>query len=181
MDSYRESSGPRPLFLAGFAVCVLLIAAALYLQHVNGLEPCPLCILQRVAVMALGVVFLLGAIHNPRRIGRRIYGALVVLAAAAGGAVAARHVWLERLPEDQVPACGPGLDYILDNFPFTRALELILRGSGECAEVSWTMLGLSIPGWTLIAFAAFAVLGAFLLLRPSGRPSPGVAVRRRRG
>lgn len=179
MNGYLESAGPRPLFLAGFAACALLIAAALYLQYVDGLEPCPLCILQRVAIIALGAVFLVGALHNPRRLGRRIYAGLVVLVAAAGGAVAARHVWLENLPEDQVPACGPGLDYMIENFPLGRAMEMILRGSGECAEVSWTMLGLSIPSWTLIAFAAFIVLGGFLLLRPSARPSPGAAVRRR--
>src|SRR5690606_13753857 len=132
--------------------CLFLIGAALYLQHVDGLEPCPLCILQRLAIIALGVVFLLGAVHNPRRFGRRVYAVFVALFAAAGGAVAARHVWLENLPEDQVPACGPGLDYIMGNFPLSRALELVLRGSGECAEVAWRMFGLSIPGWTLIAF-----------------------------
>jgi disulfide bond formation protein DsbB len=164
MNGYAQHSA-RPLFLAGFITCVLLMAAALYLQYVSGLEPCPLCILQRIAVIALGLVFLAATLHDPGRIGQRVYAALLVLAAAAGAAVAGRHVWLENLPEDRVPSCGPGLEYMLENFPLGRTLELVLRGSGECAEVSWRMLGLSIPSWTLIAFAGFAGFGLYLLLR----------------
>lgn len=178
MNSH-PAHGLRPLFLAGLAACLFLTAAALYLQHVSGLEPCPLCILQRIAVIALGAVFLIGAVHNPAGFGRRVYAAIALLLAAAGGAVAARHVWLENLPEDQVPACGPGLNYMLDNFPLMRAMEMILRGSGECAEVTWTMLGLSIPGWTLVAFTAFLAMSAFVLVRPSARPWPAAAARRR--
>ncbi len=166
----RHLAHARPLFLAGFLACVLLMATALYLQHVDGLEPCPLCVLQRVAVIVLGIVFLVAALHNPGRLGQRIYAGLLILAAAAGAAVAGRHVWLENLPEDRVPSCGPGLDYMLENFPLARTLELVLRGSGECAEVSWRMLGLSMPSWTLIAFAGFAALAFYLLLRPSARP-----------
>jgi disulfide bond formation protein DsbB len=152
----------RPLFLAGFVVCALLIGIALYLQYAVGLEPCPLCILQRVTIMALGVVFVVAALHHPGRTGRRLYAVLAFVLAATGAAIAGRHVWLEHLPEDQVPACGPGLNYILENFPFTRALDIILRGSGECAEVTWRLLGLSIPTWTLAAFIAFMALSAWL-------------------
>lgn len=165
-----REAGARPLFAVGFLACALLMAAALYLQHVSGLEPCPLCILQRIAIIALGVVFLIAALHNPRRLGQRLYGLLIMLLAGAGAAIAGRHVWLENLPEDRVPACGPSLDYMLENLPFTRTLALVLRGSGECAEVTWRMLGLSIPSWTLIAFAGFLLLGGYLLLR-RGRPS----------
>lgn len=163
-------TGPRPLFFAGFAACAALIAIALYFQHVMYLEPCPLCILQRIAVIGLGMIFLAGALHNPGRIGRRVYATLALLTAGAGGAIAGRHVWLENLPEDQVPACGPGLDYMLDNFPLAQALELILRGSGECAEVAWTFLGLSIPGWTLLAFIGFGALALLLFFRRFERP-----------
>ncbi len=158
-------STPRLLFLGGFAVCVALIAIALYFQYVMYLDPCPLCILQRVAVIALGVIFLAGALHDPARLGRRVYATLALLTAGIGAAIAGRHVWLENLPEDQVPACGPGLDYMLENFPLTRALEMILRGSGECAEVAWRFLGLSIPGWTLVAFIGFAAMALFLFFR----------------
>lgn len=156
---------PRLLFCAGFVACVVLMAIALYFQHVMLLEPCPLCILQRVAVIAIGIVFLVGAIHDPARSGRRVYAALSLLIAATGAVIAGRHVWLENLPEDQIPACGPGLEYILDTFPLMQALEVILRGSGECAEVAWSLFGISIPGWTLIAFIAFACLSLLLFFR----------------
>lgn len=171
MNRFAQRHSSRPLFLAGFIACVLLMAAALYLQYVSGLEPCPLCILQRIAVIALGFVFLVAALHNPGRVGQRIYAVLLILAAAGGAAVAGRHVWLENLPEDRVPSCGPGMDYMLENFPLTRTLELVLRGSGECAEVSWRMLGLSIPSWTLIAFVFFAAFGLYLLLHRRSDPA----------
>lgn len=165
----------RPLNLFGFATCVGLMIAALVLQHVVGLEPCPLCILQRVAVILLGAVFLLAALHNPAgALGRRIYAGASLVIAAAGAGIAARHVWLQHLPPEEVPPCGPALDYILDAFPLTKALGIILRGSGDCAEVSWTWLGLSIPGWTLVAFAGYILLALFLLLYrfpPSGTSS----------
>lgn len=164
-------STPRLLFLGGFASCAALIAAALYFQYVMYLEPCPLCILQRVAIIALGVVFLAGALHDPGRTGRRAYAVFALLTAGIGAAIAGRHVWLENLPEDRVPACGPGFEYMLENFPLTRALEMILRGSGECAEVAWTFLGISIPGWTLVAFIGFAGLSLLLFFRSFGRPA----------
>jgi disulfide bond formation protein DsbB len=129
---------------------MLLIAG--YFQFVEKLEPCPLCILQRLAVLTAGVIFLLGAMQNPVTTGRRVYGFLLLLAAGFGAAVAGRHVWLQQLPEDQIPSCGPGLNFIIENFPLNQAIDMVLRGSGECAEVSWTFLGLSIPGWTLLAF-----------------------------
>lgn len=155
---------PRRLFALGALVCTALVGAALYLQHVAHLEPCPLCIVQRVFVMILALVMAVGAIHNPRGGGRRVYGALVAVVALLGAAVAGRHVYLQNLPPDRVPECGPGLGYILDAFPIGEALALILGGSGECAEVQWTFLGLTIPGWTLIVFVGFAVLGVLLCL-----------------
>lgn len=159
---------PRWLFAAGCVLCVALLATALYFQHVMGLEPCPLCIFQRMFVIALGAVMLVAAIHNPARTGRRVYGALVLLFAGLGVVVAGRHVWLQSLPPDQVPACGPGLDYMLENFPLTQALTLVFEGSGECAEVQWTFLGLSIPGWTLVVFAGLFLFGLSLLLPRRG-------------
>ncbi|MDX9741702.1 MAG: disulfide bond formation protein B [Gammaproteobacteria bacterium] len=158
-------AGARPLYLGGFIVCALLIVTALYMQHGMGLEPCPLCIMQRVAVIVLGLILLVAAIHNPGRIGQRLYAALVMLAAIAGGGVAARHVWLENLPEDRIPACGPGLDYMLENFPLQRVIEMVFRGSGECAEVAWSFLGLSIAGWMLVIFAGFIGFGILLMMR----------------
>ena len=164
----------RMLLASGFATCVALMAAALWLQHVDGLEPCPLCVLQRGAVIVLGVVMLAGAIHDPGTLGRRVYGAMVTIVAVAGAAVAGRHVWLQSLPPDEAPECGPGLDYMLGAFPLTQVIEMVLRGSGECAEVQWTFLSLSIPEWTLLVFIAFAVFGLALIATRS--PGPGRTV-----
>ena len=152
----------RKLFASGFALCVALMAAALWLQHVEGLEPCPLCIFQRGFVIALGALMLSGALHDPATVGRRAYGAAIAIAAGAGTAVAGRHVWLQHLPPGAAPECGPGLDYMLEEFPLTEALGMILGGSGECAEVQWTFLSFSIPEWTLALFVAFTVVGLWL-------------------
>ena len=145
----------RKLFLAGSLGCGVLIATALYMQHVMGLEPCPLCILQRVAVIGMGAVLLVAALHNPVGRGRRVYTGLTALVALFGLVTAGRNVWLQHLPPDRVPDCGPGLDYMLEVFPLSRTLELVFRGSGECAEVQWTFLGFSIPEWMLPVFAVY--------------------------
>ena len=173
--SLRRMSLQRKLLAIGFASCVVLMAAALWLQHVDGLEPCPLCILQRGAVIALGVLMLVGAIHDPGLAARRVYGMLIAAVAVAGAAVAGRHVWLQSLPPGEAPACGPGLEYMLGAFPPTQVLEMVLRGSGECAEVQWTFLSLSIPEWTLLLFVLFAVFGLWLLVTRSGTRAPAPA------
>lgn len=142
----------------GAAVCAGLMGYALYAQYGLGLEPCPLCILQRVAVMGLGVVFFMAALHPAGVVGRRIYAVLLGLVSLAGSGVAGRHVWLTMLPPERVPACGPGLDFMLESFPLRDALSMVLSGSGECAEVEWRLLGLSMPVWVLMALIG---LGAF--------------------
>lgn len=157
---------PRTLYISGFLLCAGLIATALYFQHGLGMEPCPLCIFQRIGVMVLGVLFLLAALINPGRGLQRLFGLLFLLAAAAGGGVSARHVWLQSLPEDQVPACGPGLEFMFDVFPVDEALSMVFQGSGECAAVSWRFLGLTMPGWMLIIFTAFALFGLWQLISP---------------
>lgn len=152
-------ANPRLANGAGFVACCALMGYALYAQHVLLLTPCPLCVFQRVAVIALGGLFLLAAIHPSGPAGRRIYGALIGLTALAGMGVAGRHVWLQNLPPDKVPACGPGLDFILDAFPLQEALAMVFSGSGECANVDWHLLGLSMPAWVLIALSALGVFG----------------------
>lgn len=149
--------GYRQLALLGFLACAGLMAYALYAQHGLGLEPCPLCIFQRVAVIATGLVLLVAALHGPVAGGRWVYALLAALAAAIGAGVAGRHVWLQSLPADQVPACGPGLDYMMEAFPLAQTLRMVFSGSGECAEVDWTFLGLSMPAWTLISFVCLLV------------------------
>ena len=160
----------RTIYGAAALLCATLLGVALYLQHVQGIEPCPLCLIQRIVVIALGAVFLVAACHNPYAAGRRGYGLITAVLAALGVAVAGRHVWLQNLPAEEVPACGPGLAYILENFPPTSAFELVLRGSGECAEVTWRFLGLTIPGWTLVVFLAFLLFGLQQTFRPTRLP-----------
>ena len=158
----------RKLLTIGFASCAALMAAALWLQHVGGLEPCPLCILQRGAVIVIGVLMLAGAIHDPGLTARRVYGMLIAVVAVAGAAVAGRHVWLQSLPPGEAPECGPGLEYMLGAFPLTDVIGMVLRGSGECAEVQWTFLALSIPQWTLLMFVTFTLFGLWLIATRAG-------------
>ena len=153
---------PRLGYLAGLLICGALFAFALYLQYYEYQNPCPLCILQRIAFIAMMVVFLAGAIHDPRRTGAIIYSTLLVIIAAIGAGIATRHVWLQHLPKDQVPECGPGLEYMLNKFPLTQALEKVFRGSGECAEVGWTFLTLSIAEWSLAWFVLLGVLAVYI-------------------
>jgi disulfide bond formation protein DsbB len=162
----------RPLFLAAFLICAALIATALIMQYALKLEPCPLCIFQRVFVIALGAIVLVAAMHNPRLTGRRVYGVLIVIFGVLGMIVAGRHVWLQSLPADQVPECGPGLEYMLNAFPLTEALSLVFRGSGECADVQWVFLGLTIPGWTLVIFTVFTIFGLVLIATRVIEPAP---------
>lgn len=152
---------PRLGYAAGLLACLALLGFALYLQYGEQQDPCPLCILQRIAFLALAAVFLVAAIHGPGKLGSVVYSGLALVVAGVGAAIATRHVWLQHLPKNQVPECGPGLEYILSKFPLSQALGKILAGSGECAEVGWTFLGLSIAGWSLLWFV---VLGAFAVV-----------------
>lgn len=159
--------GPRGInFLVAFG-CAFLMAVALYMEHVMALEPCPLCIFQRIAVISVGIIALIAAIHNPKKPGVSIYGGLMITAAAIGSALSIRQLYLQSLPEDEVPSCGPGLDYLLDVFPLTEVIEMVLSGDGSCAEVMWTFLGISIPGWTLVGFIGLIGFGLFQILRPA--------------
>lgn len=153
--------------LLGFGICAGMMGYAYFAQYVQGYLPCPLCEFQRMAMIMTGLFFLVSALHNPARTGARVYGVLTALAGAAGIAVAWRHVWLQGLPPDEVPACGPGLDYMLDTFPFTQVLEKVFTGSGECASIDWTFLGLSMPAWTLIWFVILASWALFNAFRPA--------------
>jgi disulfide bond formation protein DsbB len=157
--------GRRALNFSGFAICAGLMGFALYAQHVLLLDPCPLCVLQRVAVIALGAVALAAALHNPAGWGRRVYAALVFLAAGSGLGIAVWHWHLQNLPPSDVPACGPGLDYMLDNFPLAEALSMVFKGSGECAEVVWSFLGLSMPAWVTFWMLGLGAVGIWNQLR----------------
>ena len=145
-------------YITGTLICAALLAFGYFLQFQQGEEPCPLCIMQRMAFFAAGAIFLVAALHGPRRTGSRVYAIFILIAVGIGAAIAARQVWLQHLPKDKVPACGPGLNFILESFPLSKALEMVFKGSGECAAVGWQFLGLSIAGWALIWFVILGLL-----------------------
>lgn len=156
----------RPVFLALFLMPVIAMAfAVLFLQQTLGLAPCPLCVTQRVFVMLVGIFALVAFVHNPQDLGRRIYGGLCTLAAIGGAAVAGRHVWLQGLPEDQAPACGPSLEYMLETLPLSETFSLVMMGDGNCAETQWSFLGLTIPEQTLVLFAVLIAIGIWQTVR----------------
>ncbi len=140
------------------------MAFALYLEYVKGLEPCPLCAFQRAAMILTGLIFLLAFIHNPKVLGQRIYSILVIISAGAGVAIAARHSWLQHLPPEEVPACGPGLNYLLEAFPMAEVFRIVFNGSGECAAISWKFMGLTLPEATLLVFVGFIAIAIFQII-----------------
>ncbi len=148
---------PRFCFLLGFLFCAALLLTAIYFQFVGGLEPCPLCISQRIMVLAVALVLLVAFLHNPGSVKAvRAYAVAGFLTAMLGASVSGRHVWLQHLPANQVPACGPGIEYMFQYFPLTDTLRAMLTGTGECAKVDWTLLGLSMPAWVLLCFLGLA-------------------------
>ena len=158
------SVSARSWLFTGFAACAGLIGFALYLQYFANLEPCPLCMLQRVAFIVLGLVFLIGALHGPRITGVRLYASLAILTATTGIGLAARHTWLQYNPP-QFASCAGDLYSQLDRLPLGRVIANAIRATGDCAKVDWTLFGLSIAEWSLIWFAIFAVGSISLLLR----------------
>lgn len=153
------------LLIAAFSLAMMLVALV-YFQYLLGLFPCPLCVSQRIFAIATGLIALLAFVHNPGVKGLRIYAGLTALAALGGAAIAGRQVWLQSLPEDQIPACGPTLDWMLEaDFPLAEVLSAMFLGEGSCAEIQWQFLGLSIPGWTLVAFLILIGAALFQLVR----------------
>jgi disulfide bond formation protein DsbB len=148
----------RTSFILGFLLCAAAIGVALYFQHVVGLEPCPLCVFQRISVMLLGVIFLLAVLHNPGAIGTRIYGLLITLASLLGIGIAGRHLWLQYGPHEEL-GCGPTLDYMMEVMPLDEVVGSVFEGTGDCGEILWSLFGISIPGWTLLFFLAVLAFG----------------------
>jgi len=155
----------RVLNALGALACLLMLAYAWYAQSVLHLEPCPLCIFQRIGIAVAGAGFLVAAVHGPRRFGARVYGVVILLGALFAAGVAARHVWIQHLPPGAVPSCGATLDYMLEVFPLTDVIRKVLTGSAECAKVTWSLLGLSMPAWVLIAGAGLGGFGAWVNFR----------------
>ena len=155
----------RIFFSIIFVICASLLGFGLYLEHVVGLEPCPLCVFQRIAYIVVALVALIAAIHNPQKLFEKIYTGLMLIASLCGAGIAGRQVWLQHLPEDKIPECGPGLEYMLDVFPLADALKMILSGSGECAEVQWTFLSFSIAEWSILCFVGLTVVSLIMFFR----------------
>ncbi len=136
-------------------VCGFLLVGALIMEYHYGLVPCPLCLMQRLWFAAVGLLALVALFHNPRL---GIYPVLTGLAAICGASFAIRQLWLQSLPADQVPACGPDIDYMIQAFPMADVVSAMMNGTGDCAEVVWQFLGISIPGWALIGFITLLAL-----------------------
>ena len=149
----------RIIYLVAWILCMLALAISIFfMQTYLQLEPCPLCTVSRLIVGTLALVFLLAMLHNPENIGQRLYSGLSLLLISAGIAVSARHIWLQSLPAELVPGCTPDIQYLFDRFPLVEALQTIFNSSGECADVAWTLLGLTIPQQTLLFFIGLLVL-----------------------
>ena len=150
----------RPLNFVGFLICAGLIAYALYAQFHLGLDPCPLCIFQRIGIAAVGVIFLIAALHDPRGWGTRVYAVLIATAALVTVAVAARQLYIQHLPPGAIPSCGAPLSMMLKFMPLTAVIRKVLTGSGECSVINWRFLGLAMPAWVLIWAAFLGIAGA---------------------
>ena len=162
----KQPSLPAYLYwIPGVLVPAALLGFGYYLQYGQGLEPCPLCLIQRGFFYAVMTIFVVAAIHAPGRMGSVAYGMLAALFAVGGLTTASRQVWLQHLPADKVPQCGPDLYFMLENFPLSSTIQKLIAGTGECAKVDWTFLGLSIAEWSLGFFTLLALYALWLALR----------------
>jgi protein dithiol:quinone oxidoreductase len=155
----------RLLNFSGFIVCVALLGYAYYVQYHLALEPCPLCIFQRIGIALLGLTFLAAGLHGPRRWGSYVYAVLLALWALATAGVAIRHLYVQSLPPGTIPACGAPLDVLLKFTPVTEVIRKVLTGSGECSQVNWKWLGLTMPAWVLLASVALGCAGVLANVR----------------
>jgi disulfide bond formation protein DsbB len=158
----------RLINFAGFALCAALLAYALYAQFHQGLDPCPLCVFQRIGVALLALVFLAAALHHPRGPGRYGYVLAIALAALATAAVAARHLYVQSLPPGTLPSCGAPLAVLMKFMPLWQLIRKVLTGSGECGEVTWRFFGLAMPAWVLIWALLLGAAGIAANLRREG-------------
>ncbi len=166
MNQYIEPiKSLRPLMFLGFLITAAMFSTAMYMQHVMYLDPCPLCIVTRVIVLILAILFLITLIINPTGVGRRFTGLLFTLASLSGVIVSSRHSWLQHFPPESLGSCGPGLNYWMENLPASEVIQNVFKGTAECSEVSWTMFGLSIPEWSLIIFIGFLFFSLRLLFK----------------
>lgn len=155
----------RHLYICAFLAVAGLLATAMLFEHVMMLEPCPLCITQRIVFLIIGLVALAAVIQNPTGKGVRRYGGVMISFAIIGAGIAIRQLYLQGLPPEQAPACMPGIEYLVEVLPMSELVSIMFSGTGDCAEVQWRFLGLTIPGWTLIVFIGYVILGVLELIR----------------
>jgi disulfide bond formation protein DsbB len=165
MNEISSIKSLRPMMLLGFIITASMFGTAMYMQHVMYLDPCPLCIVTRVIVLILSVLFLSALVLNPKTWGRRVLGILFTLSSLAGVIVSSRHSWLQHFPPDPNAACGPGLNYWMDNLPAFEVVQNVFKGTAECSAISWTLFGLSIPEWSLMLFVGFLFFSLRLLFK----------------
>lgn len=147
----------RSIYTALFIASLFILGFSLFMQYGMGLTPCPLCMLARFLVLFLVIIFLIAALHNPGKRGRIIYALSAFIMCLLGMVITLRHLWILQLPPEKVPACTPGLDYLLGTLPALEAILVVLNGSGECAQLDGQFLGISLPGWTLAVFIVLAL------------------------
>jgi len=150
----------RAAYFLGFVGCFGLVVFALYIQQKNALEPCPLCIFQRITYMALGVAFLVAGLHNPGALGRKVHAGLQLVITMVGMGIALRHMWIQSHPDEVMAECGAGLGYLFERLPASRVIQMVFKGTGECTAIDWTLLDLTIPQLSLLAFI---VLGLYAI------------------
>ena len=149
--------------------CAGLLGFGYYLEYVEGLLPCPMCIFQRLCYLGIVLVALVAAIHHGGSLARGIYRGVLLVVAATGAGIAGRQTWLQHLPPEKVPECGPGLDFMLEMYPFSQAIIKALKGTGECATVDWRFLGFSIAEWSLVCFVTICIA---IVLQAVARATP---------
>ncbi len=162
---FKKLLAPKPLFVYGLILVLLGMGVALYLQFFGGLEPCSLCVFQRLAYILYGLIALIAVIQNPSGWGARVYAFLQIPVALLGMTVALRQVWLQGLPPGQVPACGPGINFLLQEFPVQKVVQVVWAGSSDCAVVTWRFWTLSMATWSAILFGVLTVLSLFVMLK----------------
>jgi len=154
----------KTLSLLVFLSCAALLATAYYFEYVLYMDPCPLCIMQRIAVLLVGLAGLAGFLFARNQIARMVSSGFMLLSALLGIGVAGRHVWIQGLPADEVPTCGPSLEYMVDTLPWAEVLTVMLRGNGNCADLQWSFIGLSMPQWMIVWFIGFAITAVYMII-----------------
>lgn len=155
----------RTLFAGLAASSVGLVLVAAYVEPFSSLDPCPMCMMQRAIYLLVAAFAVLGLVTYKSYLAQKTFAFLSLISAVGGTLVAGRQVWLQHLPEDKVPACGPGLEYMIDVFPLLEVIQMSLMGTGDCAKVQWQWLGLSIPAWSIVAFSTMAIICLCILMK----------------